>query len=325
MVNLQLAATYSCRGEAKLTLAAATRSEDISRQFGLASLPMSLALQAVAHGFSGNWAAMQAHLTEARATGSDGQTVDMATLGNGLALYHLGEGQVSEAMRALDQAMDVLGEAATRPTRFPADRALLRTVCDEGGAERRDRMPGARIRHGNGPSHVVGSRCRCCGSRRRGCDLCVRFGGSSPQRFRRWIPPQSCPASGRSLRFCGRMGAAGCLATGRRSREILNSSICPISQASAVWRYGPWESPFHGRLRARRREPGHLAGRGVTPREAEVLAQLGFGRSNRDIAEAMHLSVRTVEKHVERLVMKMGHSRTELARLAGDVEAQRTG
>src|SRR6266700_6982250 len=65
-----------------------------------------------------------------------------------------------------------------------------------------------------------------------------------------------------------------------------------------------------------RRVTGLLAARGVTPREAEVLAQIAAGRSNREIAGALHLSVRTVEKHVERLLMKTGHSRSELARFA---------
>jgi len=47
-----------------------------------------------------------------------------------------------------------------------------------------------------------------------------------------------------------------------------------------------------------------------------VLAQIAAGRSNREIAGALQLSVRTVEKHVERLLMKTGHSRSELARFA---------
>jgi DNA-binding NarL/FixJ family response regulator len=38
-----------------------------------------------------------------------------------------------------------------------------------------------------------------------------------------------------------------------------------------------------------------LAARGVTQREAEVAAQVAAGRSNREIAGKLHLSVRTVE------------------------------
>src|SRR5258708_29540424 len=59
MVDLQLAATYSARGQAGLTLAAAGRCEEASRQFGLASLPTSLALHAGAHGPSGNRTAVE--------------------------------------------------------------------------------------------------------------------------------------------------------------------------------------------------------------------------------------------------------------------------
>jgi DNA-binding NarL/FixJ family response regulator len=61
---------------------------------------------------------------------------------------------------------------------------------------------------------------------------------------------------------------------------------------------------------------GLLAARGVTPREAEVLAQIAAGRSNREIAQALKLSFRTGEKHVERLLAKTGHSRSELSRFA---------
>lgn len=49
-----------------------------------------------------------------------------------------------------------------------------------------------------------------------------------------------------------------------------------------------------------------LRAMGVTSREAEVLGLLGEGLANRDIARRLHISVRTVEKHVERLFTKTG-------------------
>ena len=131
MVDLQLAATFSCRGQAALTMATAARCEEVSRRFGLASLPMSLALQGVAHGLSGNRAAMEEAAVAARATGSDRDTVEMITLGNGLALYHLGEGQIRNALAALDAAMEVLRAAGGGAHPFPGRWALLRTVVDE--------------------------------------------------------------------------------------------------------------------------------------------------------------------------------------------------
>lgn len=56
---------------------------------------------------------------------------------------------------------------------------------------------------------------------------------------------------------------------------------------------------------------------GLTARESEVLGLLRDGTSNRDIAGRLVLSVRTVEKHVERLLAKTGTAnRTQLATYA---------
>ncbi len=56
---------------------------------------------------------------------------------------------------------------------------------------------------------------------------------------------------------------------------------------------------------------------GVTRREADVLALVIEGCPNREIAERLFLSVRTVEKHVESLLRKTGtRTRTQLARVA---------
>ncbi len=55
----------------------------------------------------------------------------------------------------------------------------------------------------------------------------------------------------------------------------------------------------------------------MTAREVEVLALLGERLSNREIARRLYLSPRTVEKHVERLLHKLGATdRSELGRLA---------
>jgi DNA-binding CsgD family transcriptional regulator len=57
-------------------------------------------------------------------------------------------------------------------------------------------------------------------------------------------------------------------------------------------------------LRANRRRS--LAAYGLTPREAEVALWLAQGKSNPDIATIMATPVRTIEKHVERILRKMG-------------------
>ncbi len=54
---------------------------------------------------------------------------------------------------------------------------------------------------------------------------------------------------------------------------------------------------------------------GLTPREAEVLALVAGRLSNREIAERLHLSVRTVERHITNIYTKIGvHNRYD----AGD-------
>ena len=53
------------------------------------------------------------------------------------------------------------------------------------------------------------------------------------------------------------------------------------------------------------------SGHGLTPREQEVLRMMASGRSNRDIADALFLSLGTVKVHVTRVLAKLGvRSRT---------------
>jgi DNA-binding CsgD family transcriptional regulator len=67
-----------------------------------------------------------------------------------------------------------------------------------------------------------------------------------------------------------------------------------------------------GLVTARAANPWSAAG--VTDREAEVLRLVIQGLANKEIAARLHLSVRTVEKHLESLRRKTGsRSRTELA------------
>jgi DNA-binding CsgD family transcriptional regulator len=63
--------------------------------------------------------------------------------------------------------------------------------------------------------------------------------------------------------------------------------------------------------------PASLIAAGVTAREAEILDLLADRLSNREIAELLYLSPRTVEKHVAALLAKLGgEDRGGLARLA---------
>jgi DNA-binding NarL/FixJ family response regulator len=55
------------------------------------------------------------------------------------------------------------------------------------------------------------------------------------------------------------------------------------------------------------REPGgadQIAG--LTAREREVIELVAAGKTNREIAERLFLSVRTVDRHVSRILDKLG-------------------
>ena len=55
-----------------------------------------------------------------------------------------------------------------------------------------------------------------------------------------------------------------------------------------------------------RAPPVARAGSDLTPREAEVLAELAEGRSNKEIARALGISERTAKFHVESILAKLG-------------------
>lgn len=91
----------------------------------------------------------------------------------------------------------------------------------------------------------------------------------------------------------------GADALARRCRDLLRVAGAPVRRTPGL------------------RVPPALRGLGVTSREAEVLALVAEGRSNADIAARLFVSVRTVETHVSRLLVKTGTSaRTELAGFA---------
>jgi DNA-binding CsgD family transcriptional regulator len=66
--------------------------------------------------------------------------------------------------------------------------------------------------------------------------------------------------------------------------------------------------------------PVSLRAAGVTRREADVLRLAGERLSNREMAERLYLSPRTVEKHVERLLQKLAvPTRRDLGRMAREL------
>ena len=64
-------------------------------------------------------------------------------------------------------------------------------------------------------------------------------------------------------------------------------------------------------------EPTPAEQLGLTPREAEILALVAVGRSNRQIAQALFISPKTASVHVSNILAKLGvHTRVEAAAIA---------
>jgi DNA-binding NarL/FixJ family response regulator len=88
-------------------------------------------------------------------------------------------------------------------------------------------------------------------------------------------------------------GATACLAKSTQARDVLHA----IHLASRGLHVMPPAALEHRDLAG----PELL-----TPREADVLELLQSGRSNAEIAQALHVSVETVRTHVRRVYRKLG-------------------
>jgi DNA-binding NarL/FixJ family response regulator len=109
-----------------------------------------------------------------------------------------------------------------------------------------------------------------------------------------------------SIEECSQLlafGASACLGKDTQSRDILNA----IHLASRGLRVIPQTPSRPDRVPI---AAGHL----LTRREAEVLPLLQQGRSNAEIALALHVSVETIRTHAGNIYRKLGvSSRRELA------------
>jgi DNA-binding NarL/FixJ family response regulator len=111
-----------------------------------------------------------------------------------------------------------------------------------------------------------------------------------------------------------RNGAAGYLVHGRFEPEELEQRIVAVARGEMVLSPAVTPAVFD----VLRRAPGsdndsRQEGLGaLTAREREILNLLARGRSNRDIAEELFITNKTVKNHLSRIYEKIGvHSRAE--------------
>ena len=111
-------------------------------------------------------------------------------------------------------------------------------------------------------------------------------------------------------------------ATGSGARSYVLKKDSPdevITAIKSVLVGQPYYSPsVRERMQQTRgRSTGDTRLSSLSPRELETLRYIARGMAKKEIAPKMHISVKTVDKHVTQVMEKLGiHDRVELARYA---------
>ena len=321
VIDLQLGALHEERGDVTAALDAARRSEEASRRWRLSTLPMSLAVQAFVHAQLADRPAAEAAIEAALATGDDRPHIEARAAGNVRAVLDILGGDLVAAARHADHAMASLRAHPGATHTFPGLWALLRTVLDDGGEAARSEVAALPVDTPISRGMVVAADAVAAG--RAGDDVgagakvaevAAVFAGPDRAYRRAFVWHLVAPAAhadgwGEPIRWLRESLATfegtGHDALAARCRALLKELGAPV--------------PRKGRGEAAIVPPA-LAALGITAREADVLALVATGATNREVGARLFISTRTVDKHVERLLQKSGATRAglaDLARLAG--------
>jgi len=313
-LDLQIAAGLNKQFRADEALEAARRCEQASRLFRLATLPMALILQATAHAIRGEKEAMEARIAEAISLAPRDPDVLGCSWGHCRATFDLlAENQEAAHAQMTIGAGFLLSSPATIAPPFLGMWPLLGALLG-----REAESPAARVRAAQGTRHlVVGSLLGyadaiLAGRVGRRADAHALFDRADAQmgpllawyrHYARRICAQAALADGWGEPVAWLREAADYFAA--RGDDRVAAACRSLLRAAGA--------PVPRRRPGGLHVPGKLRALGVTEREAEVFRLAAQGLGNREIADRMFLSPRTVEKHVERLLAKTGRRRDELA------------
>jgi len=313
-LDLQIAAGLNKQFRADEALEAAQRSADASRRFHLAVLPMALIFEATAYAIRAEHEAMEARIADAVALAPADEDVLGCAWGHCRATYSLLAGDLGEAhtQMATGAALILSSPAATAPP-FLGLWPLLGALLDRDAAE-----AAARVRAARSTRHLVVAALLgyadavLAGRQGRPADADAAFAAAEAQmgplvewyrQYARRVAAEAALADGWGEPV-GWLREAAAYFAARGDERVAAACRALLRRAGAPV---PRRRPGDGEL------PGRLRALGVTEREADVLGLLTQGLSNREIAERMFLSPRTVEKHVASLLAKTGLRRAQLA------------
>jgi DNA-binding CsgD family transcriptional regulator len=313
-LDLQIAAGLNKQFRADEALAAARRSADASRRFRLATLPMALIFQATAHAVRGEEGPMEDLIAEAVALAPGDQDVLGCAWGHCRATFSLLAADLGAAHERMTTGAGLLlSSPATIAPPFlglwPLLGALLGRDADHAAV---------RVRAAHGTRHLVVAALLgyadaiLAGQRGQPGDAEAAFAAADQQmgplvawyrQYARRLAAEAALAGGWGEPVAWLREAAGYFA-GRGEDRVAAACRALLRQAGATV---PRNRSGDGEV------PGSLRALGVTGREADVLRLVVQGLGNREIAERMFLSPRTVEKHVASLLAKTGLRRAQLA------------
>jgi DNA-binding CsgD family transcriptional regulator len=298
-LDVHLAAAHAIRFDVAESMAYARRAADLSGRLAMTHL-RAVALHFIAHGHAmrGEREPMERHLSQALREAPDDTEIRGLVDAGATAILELLWGDRPAALAAFDRGIAQLRQVTAAPGLFWGLWALLHAV--EG-------LPDA--------SECVALTRATKRTRVRGNRGLLRYAEAvlerSPDRVADGDEYLRCHPVWRDI---GRMLVAEAaladgwgdpqrwLAEAREcfDRHQLHHLVRHCTRALARLGHTPSGPP------------------GVTAREAEVLGLVATGLANKQIAGHLHLSVRTVEKHVESLLRKSGaRSRAQLVAMVG--------
>jgi len=314
LIDLQIAATLLKQFRADEAVEVASGCAAASRRFRLFTLPEALIFQAAGHAARGEQAEMEARIAEAIELAPADEHVCASADGRCRATLALLDEDLERAWAHLDAGAGLLlGKADAPAAPFLGLWPLLGAVLGREAASAAARV---------GSAHMTSHRLVACllgytsailaGQAGKAADAAAAFAAADAQlgpllawyrQYARRLCAQAALADGWGDPVAWlREAAAYFQARGddriaAACRALLRRAGAPVPRVGDA------------------RLPGRLRALGVTGREAEVLRLLADGLTNREIAERMFLSQRTVEKHVASLLVKTGVRRR--AQLAG--------
>ena len=248
--------------------------------------------------------------------GADGELPDVrpaTVLLLSRAAFRHERGDLSAALADLDRArtrLDRFGASSWWASTAASATALVKHALGDEEAARREAGTALAAARGWGTAGAVGTALRACGlvaERRERIELLRRGGdrarglcrGSSSTPARSSTSGRRCGARGNGSPPASRCGAAldlaqecGGLAVAERAREELAATG----------------------VRVRRDAQSGVDS--LTPSERRIVERAAAGASNREIAQALFVTVKTVEMHLGHAYRKLGiSSRNELAAL----------